>query len=288
MNRRRRLHLPGTVAMITGGAGGIGYAIAARLAARGAIPVLVDLKAADPVAAAHRLGPPATGVAADVTDLAELEAATTRIAEQHGGIDLVVANAGIGPVATTVDAGDRDHQRRVLQVNLLGVWHTAWAATPHLRHRRGHLVVVSSAAAFLPGPGQAAYAASKAAVEHLARAMRVELAGTGTTVAVAHFGYVDTPLMSNAFQADPLGARMAAKAPSFITRPAPPDDVARALVHDIERRTPRTLYPRWWWAPYLLRGVTGPAADWWAARSPDIATLMTDIRDRDATRERLP
>ncbi|MTD47741.1 SDR family NAD(P)-dependent oxidoreductase [Conexibacter sp. W3-3-2] len=147
-----RLELRGSTVLITGGGAGIGLALAQECASRGARCALLDINADAAAAAAARLGGGALARAVDVTDLEALEQACGEIAEETGGIDVLVANAGIGPVSTTVDAGDREHQRRVLDVNLHGVWHTLWAGVPRRRAsgpRRGHLV----GGRIHPGPG---------------------------------------------------------------------------------------------------------------------------------------
>jgi NAD(P)-dependent dehydrogenase (short-subunit alcohol dehydrogenase family) len=275
-----RLSLTDRVVFVTGGARGIGWAIAAAARERGAIVALLDIDGETAAARAAELGGGSVGVGADVTDLAGLQAAVDDVSERLGGIDVLVANAGIGPYATTVVAGDRNHQRRVLDVNLHGVWHTMWAAGDLVVARRGHIVVVSSIAAFILTPGWAAYAASKAAVEQLARSMRVELAPTGTTVGVAHFGLVDTDLVRE-FEADPITAALERLAPSAVSATVTAASAAAALVRDIERRRPRTIHPARWRVVYPLRGMFGPLSDALVTRDPRVQQLMRDTRDRD-------
>ncbi len=237
MMASRRLDLRGRVLVITGGARGIGLAVASAAAKRGAVVALLDLDGELAAARAAELG--GVGLEADVTDLDHLEAAVGEVVERLGGIDVLVANAGIGPETTTVDAGDRSHQRRVLDVNLHGVWHTAWAGASEVAARRGHFVIISSIAAFVLTPGWAAYSASKAGVEQLARSMRIELAPTGATVGVAHFGLVDTDLVHR-FEQDRSTAAIEARAPSAVSHRVSAESAAEALARDIERRRPRT------------------------------------------------
>lgn len=278
----RRLDLRDRVLLVTGGARGIGLETARAAAARGAVVAVLDADGDAAARAADSLAGAALGVTADVTDLAALDAAVKAIVDRLGGIDVVVANAGIGPRVGTVDAGDREHQRRVLDVNLHGVWHTMWAAVPHVVERRGHVVAISSVAAFVQSPGCAAYGASKAAVEQLARAMRVELAPTQTTVGVAHFGMVATDLV-RAFENDPIVAALEARA-ARLTRRVTPEAAAAALVDGIEQRAPRTVFPARWRAPYLLRGVAGPLSDAWATRDARMRDQMAALRARDLAR----
>lgn len=275
-----RLELRGSTVLITGGGAGIGLALAQECASRGARCALLDINADAAAAAAARLGGGALARAVDVTDLEALEQACGEIAEETGGIDVLVANAGIGPVSTTVDAGDREHQRRVLDVNLHGVWHTLWAGVPHVVARQGHVVVISSVAAFIPAPAWAAYGASKAAVEALARAQRIELAPTGTTVGVAHFGLIDTALVE-AFSDDPLTARLEALIPAPVRGRAAPSGAAKAVASGIERRAARTIYPRAYLPLYALRGIAGPLADAAITHLPSVQRLLAEVRERD-------
>lgn len=275
-----RLELRNRTVVITGGASGIGLALAEHVVARGGVPVLVDVDGDRACEQAARLGGGALGLAGDVTDLDELEHVFAEIVAARGGIDVVVANAGIAGRPGSVEAGDRDNHRRVLDINLHGVWHTLWAGAPHVVARGGHMVVISSVAAFLPTPGLPAYGVSKAGVEALARAARIELAPLGVTVGVAHFGFIDTPLVSNLI-ADPLMARLDTMLPAALRAKARPQDAAGALADGIERRAARTIFP-WIYVPqYLLRGVLGPLTDALLVRWPSSRGLMTELRDRD-------
>lgn len=281
------LDLAGRVVTITGGARGIGSAVADAAARRGAVVAVLDL---DGDLAAHRageLGGGAIGLEADVTDLDALEAATGEVVARLGGIDVLIANAGIGPATTTVAFGDRESQRRVLDVNLHGVWHTAWAGAPHVVARGGHFVVISSIAAFILTPAWASYSASKAGVEQLARSMRIEFAPSGATVGVAHFGLVDTDLVRT-FERDPITAAIERRFGRLVTSRVSAPQAAEALVRDIERRRPRTIHPARWRAPYALRGVLGPLSDAIVARDPRIQDLMSQIRVRDDAQSKEP
>jgi NAD(P)-dependent dehydrogenase (short-subunit alcohol dehydrogenase family) len=282
-----KLDLRGRVLLITGGARGIGLATATAAAQHGAIVALLDLDGELAASRANELGTDAVGLAADVTDLTGLEAAVDEVVERLGGIDVLVANAGIGPTTTTVASGDREHQRRVLDVNLHGVWHTMWAAADHVVERRGHILAISSIAAYVLTPGWAAYAASKAGVEALARSMRIELAPTGTTVGVAHFGVVDTQLVHE-FEDDPIVAEIERIAPAVVSSPVSPESAAAALVDGIERRAARTIYPARWAPVYALRGVFGPLSDAIVARDPRARSLMARTRARDLERSGTP
>jgi NAD(P)-dependent dehydrogenase (short-subunit alcohol dehydrogenase family) len=204
---------------------------------------------------AARIG--ALGLVADVTDPAALDAAVAATVERFGGIDVTVAGAGIVGTAAPVQSIDPADFECVLEVNLLGVWRTLRANLPHVVERRGYLLPIASIAAALPSPLLNAYGVSKAGVEALARALRMELAHTGTRVGVAYFGIIDTDLVREA-TSQPAIARTRAMLPRLVDRPLPVGAAGRAIVRGIERRSSKVYAP--WWVPALLatRGLRGP------------------------------
>src|SRR2546422_516961 len=166
-----RFELAGKAALVTGAARGIGLATAQALIGRGASVAIADLDEAASSGAASRLHDErAIGMAADVTDRAAMQRAVARTVEHFGGLDVVVANAGIASRAATFRAVSPESFERVLDVNLMGVYRTVDAALPEIVRRRGHVVVISSIYAFVNGVAAAPYAMSKAAVEALGRA----------------------------------------------------------------------------------------------------------------------
>lgn len=173
---------------------GIGAEVARELSGRGASVAVLDCDAAQAETLAGELGDGAMGLGADVTDPASLAEAMDAVVQRFGGIDVVVANAGIaGPIATVAHVS-AERWQQVIDVNLVGVFHTVRLALPHVQPRRGYMMVVASAAAALPGPTFSAYMASKWGVEALARALRMELSDTGVGVGIAYFGLIDTQL----------------------------------------------------------------------------------------------
>jgi NAD(P)-dependent dehydrogenase (short-subunit alcohol dehydrogenase family) len=130
--------------------------------------------------------------------------------ERLGGIDVVVANAGIAGVSATVATADPGAFEQVLEVKLLGVWRTVRAALPHVVERRGYVLVTASVAAAIPTPTFAAYGMAKAGVEAFGRALRLELAPTGTAVGVAYFGAIDTAMVAGLRDAPGLDQLLAA------------------------------------------------------------------------------
>lgn len=221
---------------------------------------MLDVDGAGADRLAHDLGPNALGVQVDVRDTAALDAAVARVRAELGGIDVLVANAGVAPPSTTVRAIDPRDFERTVEIDLLGQWRTIRAALPHVVEARGHVVAISSIYAFFNGVLNASYAVSKAGVEQLVRALRAELAPHATTAGVAYFGFVDTDLVNDAF-ARPQVETFRRALPSFLTRPIPVDDAARALVDGIEARSPRVTAPAWVRPALALRGLTDPLAD---------------------------
>ena len=257
-----RFELGGKVALITGGARGIGLATAKSLAARGAAVLIADLdEAAVRAAAADVHDTRALGIVADVTDRGAMQRAVAGAVERFGGLDVVVANAGIAARVATLRAMSPESFERVLDVNLMGVYRTVEAALPEIVRRRGHVVVISSIYAFTNGAGAVPYAMSKAAVEQFGRALRTELAQHGASASVAYFGFIDTEMVHRAIDADPLADRMLQSLPRPLRKRVSPAVAAEAIAQGIERRSPRIIRPRRWVVMSLLRGLLNPLSD---------------------------
>ena len=185
----------GRVAFITGGASGIGLAVAALLQGRGMKLVLMDLtQAALHSAAAHLAVGELLTVVGDVTRPDDCQRAVALAVQRFGGIDLCWANAGIGTLAPLRHADAQDWMQ-VLQVNVFGVLHTVQAALPQLIARRGQIAVSASAASLGHAPAMSAYAASKSAVEAMCDSWRIELAHHGVDVTCIHPLWVTTPMV---------------------------------------------------------------------------------------------
>src|SRR3954452_16602472 len=239
--------LAGKVALVTGAARGIGFATARALIARGASVTVVDLdEDAVRQAAAQLHDSRALGIAADVTDRGAMQRAVAATVERFGGLDVVVANAGIISKVASFRAMSSENFERVIDVNLMGVCRTVEAALPEIVPRRGHVVVISSIYAFFNGIGAMPYAMSKAAVEQFGRALRVELAPHGASASVAYFGFIDTEMVHRALDADPLGDTSLHLLPAPLRKRVPPQVAGEGIVLGIEKRAPRIIRPKRW------------------------------------------
>jgi 3-oxoacyl-[acyl-carrier protein] reductase len=171
--------LAGQVAVVTGAGRGIGRAIAIAYARAGAAVVCSARTRGqldDTVAAIAADGGTASAFVADVADYAAVEALFAHAVDAHGGVDVVVANAGVGGTGRRVEKSDPAQWARTFQVNVVGVYHTARAAIGPLRARGGgRIIVTGSGSRKAVAPGLSDYAGSKSAVWYLTQALAVEL-----------------------------------------------------------------------------------------------------------------
>jgi NAD(P)-dependent dehydrogenase (short-subunit alcohol dehydrogenase family) len=189
--------LPGMRVLITGAARGIGAATAKRLHGRGAKVVLAGIEP-ELLAQVAAECCDSLAVPCDVRDRRQVEGAVEAAVNQLGGLDVVIANAGVANLMP-VDGGDPATFERTIDVNLKGVYYTFAAAAPHISHDRGYALAIASLAAAVQPPLLGAYSAAKAGVEALANTLRIELAPTGARVGVAYFGELDTEMVSRGF-----------------------------------------------------------------------------------------
>jgi NAD(P)-dependent dehydrogenase (short-subunit alcohol dehydrogenase family) len=179
------MRLENKIAVVTGGARGIGAGIASCLIAEGASVAVVDLDGPEAEKLAGSLGGPALGLAADVSQDSEIGAAVERAAEEFGGIDILVNNAGAGTgredPSEFAGPGFENHSQAAWDAQIANNLRTTFAATkvtiPHLRARGGGSIInIASIAGLMPSPQLAAYGAAKAGVIHLTRTLALELA----------------------------------------------------------------------------------------------------------------
>jgi NAD(P)-dependent dehydrogenase (short-subunit alcohol dehydrogenase family) len=256
-----RYVLSGKVALVTGGARGIGLATAKVLASRGASVVIVDLDQAAAERAASEVSNTALGLAADVTDRGAMQRVVATTVERFGHLDVVIANAGIASRGATFRAMANEAFTRVLDVNLNGVWITVETALPEIIKNRGHVVVISSVYAFVNGLGATPYAMAKAAVEAFGRGLRVELQQHGASATVAYFGFIDTDMVRIGIDGDPLSDEMMENLPRVLRKRLQPVKAGEGIVHGIENRKARIIRPRRWAVFQVLRGVINPISD---------------------------
>jgi NAD(P)-dependent dehydrogenase (short-subunit alcohol dehydrogenase family) len=230
------------VVLITGAGRGIGEATARALAAKGAKLVLTDVDEAPLTALVADLGDVAVGMRADVRDLADMQAAVDAGIARFGGIDVVLANAGISSYGSVLNV-DPETFKRVIDINTTGVFHTVRAALPSLIERKGYVLVVSSLAAFTACPGLASYNASKAGAEHFANALRLEVKYQGVDVGSAHMAWIDTPLVQDAKSDLTAFQDLLSVLPWPLGRTLPVEACVDAFVRAVERRSRRVYVP---------------------------------------------
>lgn len=215
----------GLVAIVTGGASGIGAAIAERLHAAGATVAVFDLRPDDaPVGD--------LAVAVDVADDASVRAGVERVAAEFGRIDILVNNAGIGAQGD-IAANDDDEWHRVLDINVVGIARVSRAVLPHLRRSPAAAIVNTSSIAATAGlPQRALYTASKGAVAALTRAMAADHIREGIRVNAVNPGTADTPWIGRLLDAapDPAAERAALEARQPHGRLVSAAEVAEAVL----------------------------------------------------------
>ena len=259
---RRRSDLAGQVALITGASSGIGWATALAFAARGVHVIGVARRGdqLEALAAAVAALPTPHGdflaVIGDVTDPAARNEAVQAGTVRFGGVDVLVANAGIGHRGALADA-DWAHIETVLRVNIDGVLHSVRAAVPAMRARGGgHILIISSVMFNLPAPYAATYAASKAAVTSFAESLRLELEPDQIAVSALLVGRTATAFNDNRLGE---GKRTGGGIPTM-----PAEQVAAAVVRAVEG-SGRTMALRPFdqlivWGNRLLPGLMGRLA----------------------------
>lgn len=252
--------MDGKVVFITGGARGVGAEVARRLYDKGARLVLTDLDEAPLKELARRLSQDRVMTeVADVRDLAAMQAAADKAVERFGGIDVSIANAGIATMGSVLQV-DPNAFKTLMEVNVLGVFHTVRATLPSVIERRGYVLIVSSLAAYAAAPGLAPYNAAKSGVEHFANALRLEVAHLGVDVGSAHMSWIDTPLVREAKSDLSTFQEMITKLPGPLKKTTSVEACGEAFVKGIEGRKRQINCPGWvglmrWLRPLLATRV---------------------------------
>jgi len=234
------------VVLITGASSGIGRGLAAELARRGASIGLLARRRElldEIVQEITRSGGRAVALAADVRHPDEVRSVTSELRKQFGHIDVLIANAGVTAVT---DAAQLDPEQfaDVLNVNLMGAVNSVAAVLPEMLQRgSGHLVAISSLAAYRGHRKAAAYSASKSALSTFFESVRLDLIGTGIDVSIIHPGFIKTPLT----------AKRKSRLP-FIMEV---DRAVGKIIHAIEKRKKSFAFP-WQLAMYVHTGMIMP------------------------------
>jgi len=239
--RRPEADLAGKRALITGAARGIGALLAQRLHERGVRVALLGLEPALLADVAARCGD-APWYECDVASREQVDAAVADAVARLDGLDVAVANAGVGAQMTLI-GGDPAIWDATLAVNLTGTYNFVRAAGPRVSHPDGYFLLTASLGAAVHLPLMSAYCASKAGVESLGDSLRIELAPSGARVGVAYYAELATDMTSRGFATKaaartPLGGH--GRLP--VSRVEPAID---ALERGIRRRSRRIVSPRW-------------------------------------------
>jgi len=253
------------VAIITGGASGIGKAIGQRLAARGAIVILLDVNTQmleDTVSTIVNDGGSAEAALVDVTDKSQVKKLIEGTVIKHGRIDYLFNNAGIGVAGEVRDFSYEDW-KTVIDTNLYGTVNGVFAAYPIMvKQGFGHIVNTASLAGLIPVPGEISYTASKYGIVGLSNALRIEGAKLGVNVSVVCPGLIDTPIYLSAKMANVDREKFMSELPKKITSA---DTCARVILKGVVRNKAIitvTLLARIMWilqriSPGLIRIIWG-------------------------------
>ncbi len=231
------------IAIVTGGASGIGKALCEELALRGATVVVADIQlpGAQSVAVSiTALGGRASAAFVDVRQAADVQTLVDNIVREHGRLDFMFNNAGIG-VGGEIRGLTLDHWRTAVEINLIGVIHGVMAAYPvMLRQGAGHIVNIASVAGLVPAPGFGPYAATKAAVVSLTSVLRAEAESYGVRASVVCPGFVKTAIFENALGMQVNKEELIRK----IGMPfMPAEDAARKILRGVERNQAVIVFP---------------------------------------------
>jgi NAD(P)-dependent dehydrogenase (short-subunit alcohol dehydrogenase family) len=265
------------VVFITGAAGGIGSETAGELTRRGARCVLADLDMESLKRTAGVIGGDPLTLELDVTDLAGCERAVAEAVDRHGRLDAVWANAGIatfGPLLHTEPAA----WRRTIDVNLVGAFHTVRAALPSVIAQKGYVAVTASLATYAHAPGMSAYAATKAGVEAMCNALRIEVAHLGVDVATIHPTWIATRMVTDLDDEVRAWARLRKAMNPPFRKTYPPQRAAQDIARGFERRASRICSPGFVRVAHVLRpALTTRAFDWnLRAAAPEIERLFVE------------
>ena len=247
----------GKTVFITGAARGLGAETARRVAARGANVALVGLEPEELERVAAQCGANAAWFECDVTDADALERAVQGTLDRFGGIDVVMANAGIAPVGMTRST-DPEAFERTIEINLLGVWRTVRACLPHVIERQGYVYVTASMAAAAarlrawPPTRRARPASRRSATRSAARSST-----WAWTSGVGYFGFIDTDMVRGA-DAHPAIGKLREQMGGPLSKTYPLSKAGQAIADGIEGRKRWIVVPAWARALIFARTLIQP------------------------------
>jgi NAD(P)-dependent dehydrogenase (short-subunit alcohol dehydrogenase family) len=282
----------GAVAIITGGASGIGKALGEALAARGAEVVLADrqIELAEKVAAGIREeGGSATAAEVDVTDFSAIERVVQDTLTGYGRLDYFFNNAGIG-IGGEARLYQIDDWYPVLDVNLKGVVHGIQAAYPVMMEQRfGHIINTASMAGLMPSPGIVSYSATKHAVVGLSTSLRIEAEDFGIRVSVVCPGAIDTPILVGGKYGrmlDPIDPKIQRERWQRL-RPMPADRFAQKVLRAVAKNKPIIIVPSWWKVFWWLNRLS-PSLGLYVARRMHAQFKLMQAQGRKADERSAP
>lgn len=277
----------GKVVLVTGAARGIGAGVARDLATKGAKVALVGLEADELAAVAADCGPDAGAWEADVTSWTDLEKATAAIVARYGRIDVVLANAGIAATGFTRSI-DPAAFERVINVDLLGVWRTVRVTLPHLIKSKGYALLVSSAAAIVHIPGNAAYSAAKAGVEAFANSLRAEVRHLGVAVGVVHPTWIATDMVNSADE-HPVFGKIRGSSGGLASKTYPLSLAVDLISAGVAKRARVVHVPGWVGVAKLFRALLPRLVEWQSRKLLPAAdkAAIEDIERRGAVESSL-
>jgi NAD(P)-dependent dehydrogenase (short-subunit alcohol dehydrogenase family) len=263
----------GAVAIVTGGASGIGQALGEALGRHGALVVLADLqgeRAREVAAGIEKRGGKARAVELNVVDFAALNRLVEETLHEHGRLDYIFNNAGIG-TAGEVQFYQIDDWNRMIDINIRGVANGIQAAYPEmLRQGFGHIINTASMSGLVPSPWTVSYCMTKYAVVGLSLPLRVEAATSGVRVSVLCPGVIRTPILDGLGKygktVQPISAeRQRAMMERF--RPMDPRKFAEKVLRAVARNRAIIIVPAWWRIFWWVNRLSPWVTEWLMAKS---------------------
>ncbi len=253
------------VAIVTGGASGIGRAVCEHMGQRGAILVVADINTEGARAVAQSIttsGGRARAVELDVTQQEDVRKLIKETAEEHGRLDYMFNNAGIGIFGDERDKTFEDWQK-ILNINLYGVLYGTLAAYSLMAEQGfGHIINTASLAGLIPAPTDVAYSTSKHAVVGLSTSLRAEGAGLGVKVSVVCPGVVRTPIFDTSPVLNASKDDLMARLPSSVMLDV--NKAARAILRGVVRNKGRIVFPFHARFAWMIDRILPSLSDLWA------------------------